>query len=59
MLISMQSVASLDAGEPIECTAATDNVVFPTFHVMNNITRVDGVLKREKLNDANASSLLS
>ena len=56
ILIFMQSIALLDAGESIECTAVTDNVVFPTFHVMNNITRVNGVLKREPLNDANASS---
>ena len=50
--------ALVGAAEPIECTAVTDNVVFPTFHVMNNITRVNGVLQRERLNDANASTFL-
>ena len=59
ILIVMQSVASVDAAEPIECTAVTDDVVFPTFHVMNNITRVNGVLRREPLNDANASPFCS
>ena len=55
-LIIFESIASLGAREPIECTAVTDNVVLPTYHVMNNITRVNGVLRREPLNDANASA---
>ena len=55
-LIFFELIASLGAREPIECTAVTDNVVLPTYHVMNNITRVNGVLRREPLNDANASA---
>eukprot|EP00041_Stephanoeca_diplocostata_P017920 m.370352 g.370352 ORF g.370352 m.370352 type:complete len:629 (+) comp20858_c0_seq34:199-2085(+) len=41
---------------PLECTPASEEPNWPTYHVMNNVTKdpVTGKLSMEKLNDANA-----
>lgn len=41
---------------PLECTPASEEPNWPTYHVMNNVTKdpVTGKLSMEKLNDVNA-----
>ena len=41
-------------GAPLECTSAAEQPLWPTFHLMNNISRgSDGLLQMEGLNDCN------
>jgi hypothetical protein len=52
--VAAATVASVAPRPPLECTSAAEQPLWPTFHLMNNVSRgSDGRLQMEGLNDCN------
>ena len=48
------SLGASSTGEPLECTSAEEQPLWPTFHLFNNVSRdSSGQLQMQGLNDAN------